>query len=220
MRLYSDLADHQVSIGNLLRCFIVGTGRCGSTLSHAFFAGMPMCLAFRVSDRARRKKSVRTVRDGWSDAVAVSQHCERDLSAIVRARPNLPEILLNERQREQSVESAIAPLLLIALPHISEDPEGLLLELRSVVVGLSRASIAVQLTRIFEWLRARFGKKTWVERSGASLEYVEHLTNNWKDAGFIHIVRDGRDCAYSMSRHPVFQVKMARLLRRDPQFGC
>jgi putative sulfotransferase len=78
-----------------------------------------------------------------------------------------------------------------------------------------------QYERVFEWLRVRFGKKMWVERSGGSLRAVPRLAKSFPQARFVHIVRDGRDCAISMSRHPGFRMMMActilsQILGYDP----
>jgi len=78
-----------------------------------------------------------------------------------------------------------------------------------------------QYLRVFEWLMARFRKKVWVERSGGSLRAVPRLAKSLPEARFVHILRDGRDCAISMSRHTGFRMMMActimsQILGYDP----
>jgi putative sulfotransferase len=80
-----------------------------------------------------------------------------------------------------------------------------------------RARAAVHFASLFGWLCRRLCKSSWLERSGASLEYVTALATEFPMARFVHVARDGRDCAYSMAHHPTFQVKLARLLARDPR---
>jgi putative sulfotransferase len=66
--------------------------------------------------------------------------------------------------------------------------------------------------RLFAWLRQRFCRQVWVERSGGSIEYGDVLQEQWPDAKFVYLVRDGRDTAYSMAGHPMFRVRLARIL--------
>jgi putative sulfotransferase len=68
---------------------------------------------------------------------------------------------------------------------------------------------------------ARFGKQVWVERSGGSLRAVPRLAKSLPEAKFVHILRDGRDCAISMSKHTGFRMMMActvmsQILGYDP----
>jgi putative sulfotransferase len=55
---------------------------------------------------------------------------------------------------------------------------------------------------MFEWLCQRLNKKIWVERSGASLIFVDALYRMYPSAKFIHLYRDGRDVALSMREFP------------------
>jgi hypothetical protein len=57
-------------------------------------------------------------------------------------------------------------------------------------------------------LRAR----RWVERSGGSLAYVDRLLDCWPSARFVHLYRNGVECAYSMSKHPYFRIRVARAM--------
>lgn len=50
-----------------------------------------------------------------------------------------------------------------------------------------------------------------VERSAASLNMVSALREQFPAARFVHLYRDGPDCALSMSRHPVFRREMLAL---------
>jgi sulfotransferase family protein len=105
-----------------------------------------------------------------------------------------------------SVAAGIPPIMITALPHLSEQPEELYGEVEAFVAGLSPASAPVQHRRLFGWLRDRFGADVWAERSGASLRYVARLAELFPDARFVHVYRDGRECAYSMSHHPAFRL--------------
>jgi putative sulfotransferase len=70
-------------------------------------------------------------------------------------------------------------------------------------------------------LAASTGRTRWVERSGGALRIVARLARAFPDARFVHLVRDGRDCAVSMSRHFGFRMalvtaQLTEILGVDP----
>jgi len=113
----------------------------------------------------------------------------------------------------------IPPLMLVTLPRLTDEPEKLHRDLRTEIEGLPVQPTAAQYSHVFEWLRLRFGKRVVVERSGGSLAYAGVLARLFPSARFIHICRDGPECAYSMSRHPYFRVLVTRLVRRNPDLS-
>jgi hypothetical protein len=147
--------------------------------------------------------------DGDELAAMLSRQDEQ-LRDYLRAGP-MTEVL--QYHDEEGAE--LPPLLLATLPLISPTPTSLHQSLIAYVRTLSRASLVVQLERIFGFLADSIGRTHWVERSGNVLEYVEHLHAYWPAARFIYLLRNGPDCALSMSRHPAFRVRVARLVARD-----
>jgi putative sulfotransferase len=97
----------------------------------------------------------------------------------------------------------------VTLPHLTDDPDGWLDALEPVVKAFQRAPVGVQLQRLFDLLAARDGGAVWVERSGGSLRVVHRLIEHFPHARFVHLVRDGRDAALSMSRHRGFKMVLA-----------
>jgi Sulfotransferase domain len=102
--------------------------------------------------------------------------------------------------------TGIPPILVTALPYLSNDPERLYDEVAAFVAGQTPAFAADWHRRLFGWLCDRLGASVWVERSGTSLPYVGELADVFGDAKFVHLYRDGRECAYSMSRHAGFRL--------------
>ncbi len=102
--------------------------------------------------------------------------------------------------------TGVPAVMFAALPHLTQNPDALFEELRSFVMQLDPALPAIQYQRVFEWLRRRFRKRVWVERSGGSVRGVSRLAQAFPDARFIHMIRDGRDCALSMSRQLAFRL--------------
>ena len=105
----------------------------------------------------------------------------------------------------------VPPILCTMLPHLTPDYENLYDELRPIVRARPEASLAAQYRHLFEWLREHLDRRVWVERSGGSLLSVPRLRRLFPEARVVHVYRDGRDTALSMSRHPAFQITLATM---------
>jgi len=106
---------------------------------------------------------------------------------------------------------SVPPILCTMLPHLTPDYENLYDDLEPIVRARPRAALAAQYRHLFEWLREHFDRRVWVERSGGSLMSVPRLRRLFPEARVVHVFRDGRDTALSMSRHPAFQIMLATL---------
>lgn len=103
----------------------------------------------------------------------------------------------------------LPPILAITLPHLTDEYHELFDECGPVVRGQPRQTPAEHHRSFFEWLGRRLDRRVWVERSGGSLLWGARLLHAFPDARVIHVVRDGRDTALSMSRHTPFRVMLA-----------
>jgi hypothetical protein len=143
-------------------------------------------------------------------------HISSDVAKILQ-HARLPEILLNLQSNHGLDElRALSPLALVTAPHLTNAVDPLIREIEAVVCSRGEAPVSEHLDGLFEWLRGRFARVVWVERSGGSIEYAEQLSELWPHAKHIHLLRDGRDCACSMALHSFFRVRVARLVQRDP----
>jgi hypothetical protein len=125
----------------------------------------------------------------------------------------IPEFLYQPEPGSRfTAATGIPPLLMTALPYLSDDPEGLYDEVEAFAASLTRAPAAVQHQRLFGWLCDRLGARAWVERSGSSLMYVSQLAGLSGDAKLVHLFRDGRECACSMSRHPAYRLGAVEMM--------
>jgi hypothetical protein len=110
--------------------------------------------------------------------------------------------------RRFTAETGVPPILLTALPHLTSEPEALYDEIHDFVVAQGAYPVGVHYMRLFDWLRERFERKVWVERSGSLLMHLDELIAHFPAARFVHMYRDGRECAISMSRHSAFRLSM------------
>jgi hypothetical protein len=92
------------------------------------------------------------------------------------------------------------------LPMLSSDPDELFAALAAEVPSWPVRPAADQYRALFGFLAGLLGRPVVVERSGASLTIVRALREQFPEARFVHMHRNGPDCALSMSRHPVFRL--------------
>lgn len=202
--------------------FVVSSGRCGSTL---------------LSQMLHLHRDVLSLFDLFvtliplafpTGPVSGEQFWElltrprRQHTLMLRLGISTPEMRYRPGLgRRFTAETGVPPLLLIALPHLVEDPDALLDELGEVVPTFDARPIGEQYDRLFTWLCQRLDRTVWVERSGSSLDWLDDLIAHFPDARFVHLYRDGRDCAVSMALHDGFKFpalgrRLQRRLGVDP----
>ena len=197
--------------------FVIGTGRCGSTLLSNMLRQHPQILSL-----SELFSFVSDLGCAIADAFPEGHVSGPQLWAILAAqlpRQNLmlkhdvamPEVLYrwqdgNSRFNAQTGVPAISQ---VCLPHLSDTPDTLFEQLQELVCSLPPAPIGVQYQRVFAWLAEQQGAPVWIERSGGGLRIVARLMQHFPNARFIHIVRNGSDTALSMSQHLGFRFVFA-----------
>jgi hypothetical protein len=91
------------------------------------------------------------------------------------------------------------------LPMLGGDPDWLFDELAAELPRWPRRPAAAQYQSLFGYLGGLLGRPVVVERSASSLHLIPLLHAQFPAARFVHLHRDGPDCALSMSRHPAFR---------------
>src|SRR5215472_3289599 len=197
--------------------FVVSTGRCGSTLlsnmlrlhpgvlslSEFIVVVMPDAFPLEPVSGGAFWEMLSRPRKAWTH--------------MLRFDIGMDEILYRVGPPGRyTVETGVPPLLLIPLPHLTEDHEALFDELSEWVPESGCRPVQEHYRRLFSWLCRRLDKQVWVERSGGSLKWLPELVRCFPEARFVHLYRDGRECAVSMSRHNGFKLTYVskQLLRR------
>lgn len=211
--------------------FIVGTGRCGSTifstlLSHhpdalvlsEFFAGLDLVNAFQPG-----------IVSGVDFAKILLQ--DHEVSGLNRLHNRRGKEIVADLSGYESVR--IPAILLVCLPSISDDPEALFRDIIGWARYRSPAPLSEHYPALFEWLMQLLGKEFWIERSGGAGEFFPELRRTFPHARYIHIHRDGVESALSMLNHDNFALhisfyvdpptddEIARAIRREdaPGYG-
>ena len=189
--------------------FIVSTGRCGSTLLSTMLRRHP-----RVLSVSEMVYCVRPLgfpagpvdgRRFWS----ILADPRPGHTLAIRHRLLAREFLypLGPGARFDSA-TGVPPILMVTLPHLAgpgESPDDLFDEVRGFVLDRPEGPVAGHYAALLGWLRDRAGREAWVERSGASLRDLPDLLAHFPAAKFVHLHRDGRETAMSMSRHFPFR---------------
>ncbi|GAA4972008.1 sulfotransferase [Actinoplanes utahensis] len=188
--------------------FVVGTGRCGSTMLSKALHTHPEVLSLSEFFASLRNRAFPdgpiTGREFWQLLSAPDSH----IDAMVRSGLKTAEQRYpygTGRFREVSGVPAISHM---TLPALTDNPDRLYDELAGEVPSWPQRPIGDHYRALFAWLTGRFGRPVLVERSGASLLYVQRLKTMFPEARFVHMFRDGPDCALSMSRHYGFRLMM------------
>jgi hypothetical protein len=187
--------------------FIVSTGRCGSTMISNMLVKHPDVLSLSELFSAITDLGSLTS-EAFPEGV-IDAHHFWNIIGVPHPKQNMlkrygllpPHIIPMFRG-----ESGIPPLLMQTLPHITREYEALFDEIEAFVFSQEPVSIQQQYMRLFTWMQQRYNRQAWVERSGGSLRFTRHFSALFPDARFIHIVRDGRDAAISMSKEPAFRM--------------
>lgn len=192
--------------------FVVGTGRCGSTLLSRMLAMNQQVLnVFELF-------SGLDTRFRFGDEPVSGRELARQLrldhpmlTMVMRRGGEVPEVVypFGTPGARHRLGDPVPWALAIAIPRVSTDPDRLFDELLARVEASPTRPLARHYRDLFEWLTRRCGRTCWIERSGTSIEYLGDLSRFFPEARFVHIHRDGREAALSMREYAVLRVAVA-----------
>ena len=190
--------------------FVVGTGRCGSTLLTRMLSGHDDLLGLH---------EVFTGLD-WGRRFTPGQVTGAEVADIL-GEPN--RVVQMVTSRGHDAEEVTYPfgagstydrgdpvpwILTSTLGHLGDDPDALWGELRRWLERRGESPVAGHYRALFEHLAAEAGKRCWVERSGSSIDYLADLLGCFgtEDLRVVHIHRDGAEVALSMRNHAFYRL--------------
>ncbi len=180
--------------------FVVGSGRCGSTLLGSMLALHPDVLSlsefFAAFDRADVFSTNEVPGAEFADFLA-----RPDVSSEIMVRRGIiaPEVLC-----VPPGVVGIPPLLIATLPLNFADPLEVHEEVLAAVRSRPTQSYHDHFRDLFDWLMQRAGKSAWLERSGTSIEFLPDLVAQYPDGRFVYLHRDSGETALSMMNHVSF----------------
>ncbi|MDZ4278647.1 MAG: sulfotransferase [Dehalococcoidia bacterium] len=191
--------------------FVVGTGRCGSTLLSRMLAEQPSLLSvfefFNGLDMTRRFSSEEV--DGKAFAALISQE-HPFVTMVLRRGYEVPEITYPFGPNARYTRDDGLPWVLVStLPRLTDDPDALFDETVAFASGLPRQPLVRHYRQLFAWWAQRLGRAHWLERSGSSIDYLGSLHELFPDARFLHLHRDGPETALSMREHHAYRLAIS-----------
>jgi hypothetical protein len=194
-------------------CLVLSTGRCGSTMVSNIIRAHPMALSvselfsgLRDYDLSEREL---TGAEFWamlstSNAVDV---------AILRCQVDLDEMLYPAFDPRPGADrfswaTGLPPIMQACVPHLTERPDDLYAELETATPAQPRRLLSEHLWWLFGRLADGRQPAMVVERSGGSLAYATAMLALFPQARVVHLYRDGRECAVSMSGHARYRFAM------------
>jgi hypothetical protein len=94
----------------------------------------------------------------------------------------------------------------MTLPLLADDPDALFGRLEAEVTGWPVRPAAEQYLAFFTFLAGQLGRTVIVERSATTIDVVGLLRQQFPDARFVLLHRDGPDNALALSRHPMYRM--------------
>jgi hypothetical protein len=191
--------------------FVVGTGRCGSTMLSHILHLHPDLLSIseffgvlRAAEHLGPSEFPTRDMDGpelWN----LLARPDPLLDAQISAGLTPPEMCYPYGSGRFAPATGVPLICHNLLPGITDEPDSLFDALAATVPTWPRRPAVEQYRTLFDYLATRLGRRAVVERSGASLQLITPLHRHFPEARFIYLHRDGPDCALSMSRHPTFR---------------
>jgi len=193
---------------------ILSTGRCGSTMISEMLNRHPHVLSLSEFFVPLGPEAFAWKRPDGERMWRIYSRQSPALHAMLKDGHVVDECLYPYDAPDSRFRAAdMPPIIAVTLPHLTDRPEALYDELEPVVRAMPRMPLADHYRTLFDFLTAKFGRRVWVERSGGSLMQAAKLLRLFPDARVVHVYRDGRDTALSMSRHHNFRVLLGVILK-------
>jgi len=192
--------------------FVVSTGRAGSTLLSCMLALHPQVLSVSefftvLQGMLRRYPYPDGDMDGrelWQLASAPDPLAD----ALVKNGQAVPEMFYPYQTGRFRAETGVPNICHSTLSLLSDDPDSLYDQLAAQVPGWPRRPAADQYRALLGLLADILGRPVVVERSGGSVILIGKLREQFPEARFVLMYRDGMDTALSMSKFAMFKLGM------------
>lgn len=190
--------------------FVVGTGRCGSTMmSHIMNLHPDILSASEFINTIGEALNSNTFPEGSMDGQELWQHLSStntDIDGIIRAGGRTAEMAYPYETGRFRPDTGVPRICHSFLPMLTDDPDAMFDQLAAEVPSWPARSPAEQYRAFLTYVAGLLGRRVIVERSGASSAYPPMLLRQFPDARFVHMYRNGPDTALSISRFPSARV--------------
>jgi hypothetical protein len=209
MNSHSDATPHPIK-----PVLILSTGRCGSTMVSEMLNRHPRVLSLSEFFVPLGPEAFARKQPNGEQMWRIYSRQNPALHAMLKDGLVVDEALYPYDAPGSRFQAAnMPPIIAVALPHLTHQPEALFDELEPFVRALPRMPLADHYRALFDYLAKKYNRNVWVERSGGSLMHAAKLLRLFPEARVIHVYRDGRDTAMSMQNHHNFRVLIGAILK-------
>lgn len=192
--------------------FVLGTGRCGSTLVSNALELHPAVLSlsdvFLTLYPFAFPEGALTGPEFWNLISAV--HGPGKILLGIGEEP--AEFLYPvDGGGRYSRSTGVPRISSVTLPSLSADPDALFDRLADAVPAFARQPVANHYRQLFDLLSTWLGRTRWVERSGGSAIFADELVQTFPAARYVHLRRALGPTARSMSKHAGFRLAALRM---------
>lgn len=196
--------------------FILGTGRCGSTilsrmidlhpkvavLSELFVA---MDFIKKYGERVVAGDELASILDCGLASTGEMKHIAAHLATpeIAFDMASAPITVSPENYRD----GVLPDMILLPLANLFEDPVPIFDELINYASEQAPRLLSEQYLILFNWMTQRAGKIIWIERSGGSIAHLPEFIELFPQGKFLHLHRNPLDASLSMQNHHHFRLR-------------
>lgn len=192
--------------------FVVGTGRCGSTLLGDLLGAHPAAVTINELLTAGPEPLADEVTSGLGIVERLSRpHPVLSLLLRHRIEPSEFRYPIDRPGARFTRATGVPGLLAAAIPSATASADAAWDELCGAAAGWPPADGSGHVSALARWFARRWDASIVIERSGGSLRLAPVLVERFPAARFVHLHRAGHDTARSMARHPFFQLDALRL---------
>jgi hypothetical protein len=195
-----------------LERFIVGTGRCGSTLLSRMLGENPETLSIfellNGLDPSRRFQAEPMTGHEFADLLSAEQPV---LTAVLKRGYAVEEVTYPFGRGRYGRGDGVPWMLVSTLPRWTDDPDALFDDTVAFLTSQEARPPVEHFRAVLAFWMRRFGRTHWMERAGSSIDYLEQLAQAFPGARVVHIHRDGPEAALSMREHHAFRLPICMM---------
>ena len=176
--------------------FIVGTGRCGSTLLSRMLAHNRKLLSMNEFWSCHDRDAVFTPGEFTGPEAAALLSRSNILNDLVISRTvhldaGVTGHSIRKEARTFALKAHRGPAIGIFLAGMPEDHATLIEATLEQLASQPGQTAAAHWRQMFDFLAARMGREAWVERSGVSIEAAGRIAAIFPRGKIVHLHRDG-----------------------------
>jgi hypothetical protein len=192
---------------------VLGTSRCGSTMLSRMLHLHPEVLSI--------SEFWNCFRETIGGIPSHDMSGEEFWQTITGPAPFYDDLIRSRIKQDEDLRpfpsrfnyiTGMPPFARILATFVPDGPDPLYDELAPEVSSWPQRPVAEHCAALFTEIAVKLGRGVIAERSGGSLIHAAFLLQQFPQARFVFLHRNGPDTALSMSRHPIVRIYVMRII--------